>query len=121
MSSSDKEEEEDEEEESKIFLIVFFLVAAVVDFFLSNAIYREKKAAFKKSLLIISIILNLGLLFYFKYFQSVRNFESSKGTKSHGSETSHLRERHRGDSYCMHYRIKMDPLQYAVKIARYLD
>ena len=43
------------------------LVSAVVDFFLSNAIYREKSQSRKKFLLILSILFNLGMLFYFKY------------------------------------------------------
>ena len=43
------------------------LVSAVVDFFLSNAIYREKSQSRKKFLLVMSILFNLGMLFYFKY------------------------------------------------------
>ena len=43
------------------------LVSAVVDFFLSNAIYREKSQGRKKFLLVLSILFNLGMLFYFKY------------------------------------------------------
>ena len=43
------------------------LVSAVVDFFLSNAIYREKNQSRKKFLLVLSILFNLGMLFYFKY------------------------------------------------------
>ncbi|MCK7557856.1 hypothetical protein MKQ70_23740 [Chitinophaga sedimenti] len=43
------------------------IVAAVVDFFLSNAIHRSEKQRTRKSLLIFSIIINLGLLFLFKY------------------------------------------------------
>ena len=43
------------------------LVSAVVDFFLSNAIYREKSQSRKKFLLVLSILFNLGMLFYFKY------------------------------------------------------
>ena len=43
------------------------LVSAVVDFFLSNAIYREKSQSKKKFLLVLSILFNLGMLFYFKY------------------------------------------------------
>ena len=43
------------------------LVSAVVDFFLSNAIYREKSQSRKKILLVLSILFNLGMLFYFKY------------------------------------------------------
>ena len=43
------------------------LISAVVDFFLSNAIYREKSQSRKKFLLVLSILFNLGMLFYFKY------------------------------------------------------
>ena len=43
------------------------LVSAVVDFFLSNAIYREKSQSRKKFLLVLNILFNLGMLFYFKY------------------------------------------------------
>ena len=43
------------------------LLAAVVDYSLSNLIYSRQKAGSKKALLSVSIILNLGLLFYFKY------------------------------------------------------
>ena len=43
------------------------LVSAVVDFFLSNVIYREKSQSRKKFLLVLSILFNLGMLFYFKY------------------------------------------------------
>lgn len=43
------------------------LLAAVVDYSLSNLIWSRTKTSSKKALLAISIILNLGLLFYFKY------------------------------------------------------
>ena len=43
------------------------LISAVGDFFLSNAIYREKSQSRKKFLLVLSILFNLGMLFYFKY------------------------------------------------------
>ena len=48
------------------FLII--VLSAIVDFIISNAIYnyREQKAL-AKSLLVFSIVINLGLLFYFKY------------------------------------------------------
>lgn len=56
------------------------LFSAVVDFVLSNTIYKTKNAGKKKALLVISIILNLGLLFYFKYtdffIQLVNDFSS---------------------------------------------
>ncbi len=43
------------------------LFSAIVDFILSNAIYRTQKPHVKKALLVTSVVLNLGLLFYFKY------------------------------------------------------
>ena len=43
------------------------IVSAIVDFYLSNAIYRTKDKVNKKLLLVLSIVFNLGLLFYFKY------------------------------------------------------
>jgi alginate O-acetyltransferase complex protein AlgI len=52
------------------------LLAAIVDFNLSRWIYNSEKPGFRKGLMTFSIILNLGLLFYFKYmnfFISVGN------------------------------------------------
>ena len=49
------------------WVVGLVLVSAVVDFFLSNAIYREKSQSKKKFLLVLSILFNLGMLFYFKY------------------------------------------------------
>lgn len=43
------------------------LIAAVVDFALSNLIYNTDDKPTKKLLLAFSVIINLGLLFYFKY------------------------------------------------------
>ncbi len=43
------------------------LFSAITDFILSNTIYKTKNATNKKILLVISVVLNLGLLFYFKY------------------------------------------------------
>ena len=56
------------------------LFSAIVDFILSNTIYRTKSGSKKKLLLVISIVLNLGLLFYFKYtnffIQVINDFSS---------------------------------------------
>ncbi len=43
------------------------LLAAVVDFNLSNLIYRNRKRTKRKLLLIFSLVINLGLLAFFKY------------------------------------------------------
>lgn len=47
--------------------VSLILVAAVVDFFLSNAIYATDDKKRKLLLLVISVVMNLGFLFYFKY------------------------------------------------------
>ena len=46
---------------------LLLLLSSVVDYGLSQIIYKEKKENVKKIYLIISVILNLGLLGYFKY------------------------------------------------------
>ena len=43
------------------------LLSAVVDYTLSNLIWTRKKQSSKKILLIVSVLANLGMLFYFKY------------------------------------------------------
>ena len=43
------------------------ILSAIVDYILSNAIYRQGHPLRKKALLLLSVVFNLGLLFYFKY------------------------------------------------------
>lgn len=43
------------------------IVSAMINFALSNLIYRSKEKSGKISLLILSIIINLAILFYYKY------------------------------------------------------
>ena len=43
------------------------IASAIIDYSLSNLIYRQQNKTYKKLLLITSVMLNLGLLFYFKY------------------------------------------------------
>lgn len=43
------------------------ILSAVVDFNLSRLIFRSGSASFRKLILSFSIVINLGLLFYFKY------------------------------------------------------
>ena len=62
--------------------LLFLLLAAVVDYNLSNIIYRTSEKVKKNILLATSIVLNLGLLFYFKYtnfFIEIMN-DFSEGT-----------------------------------------
>jgi D-alanyl-lipoteichoic acid acyltransferase DltB (MBOAT superfamily) len=49
------------------FYFLFIILAAVIDFYLSNWIDRSKTKNQKKLLLVFSITVNLGLLFFFKY------------------------------------------------------
>lgn len=56
--------------------VLLVIVSAVVDYVLSNFIYRQNRTLVKRLLLILSIVINLGLLFYFKYtnfFISISN------------------------------------------------
>lgn len=49
---------------------LYFMIligSTVVDFTLANLIYKQKNQLYKKIILIISVVLNLGLLAYFKY------------------------------------------------------
>jgi alginate O-acetyltransferase complex protein AlgI len=49
------------------FYFLFILLSAVVDFNLANWIYSATTKKRKNALLVFSIAINLGLLFYFKY------------------------------------------------------
>lgn len=49
------------------YYVGLVILSAVVDFNLSRWIYNSESKQKQKGLLILSIILNLGLLFYFKY------------------------------------------------------
>lgn len=47
--------------------VLLVIISAITDYLLSNLIYRQTRQWAKVSLLVTSIIVNLGLLFYFKY------------------------------------------------------
>lgn len=49
------------------YYVALVLIAASVDFTLSNLIYKTVNGYYRKALLTFSIVINLGLLFYFKY------------------------------------------------------
>ncbi|MBK7030710.1 MAG: MBOAT family protein [Bacteroidales bacterium] len=49
------------------WFVSLILLSAVVDFAISNLIYIQKTKKRKTALLVLSLVLNLGLLFYFKY------------------------------------------------------
>lgn len=49
------------------YYVGLVLLAAIVDFSLSNLIYKTKVPQLRRLLLTFSVVINLGLLFYFKY------------------------------------------------------
>lgn len=49
------------------FYFLFILLSAIVDFNLSNWMYKASTKRKRTVILIFSIVINLGLLFYFKY------------------------------------------------------
>lgn len=49
------------------YYVGLIVLSAIIDYNLSNWIYRSESRAGKKSLLILSLVLNLGMLAYFKY------------------------------------------------------
>jgi alginate O-acetyltransferase complex protein AlgI len=49
------------------FYFLFNLLSAVVDFNLSNWLYKAKTKRSRNFILAFSVLINLGLLFYFKY------------------------------------------------------
>jgi len=49
------------------WFVSLILLSAIIDFVISNQIYRRKTKRAKTALLVLSLVLNLGLLFYFKY------------------------------------------------------
>lgn len=49
------------------YFVLLVIVSAVVDYALSNLIFLQKSPAKKRLLLVASIVINVGLLFYFKY------------------------------------------------------
>jgi len=51
---------------SGIYFLLLIL-SAIVDYSLANAIFRAESAKKKKAILILSLVLNLGMLAYFKY------------------------------------------------------
>ncbi len=49
------------------FYFGFIIAAAIIDYNLANWIFKASKTSTKKAVLVLSLIINLGLLFYFKY------------------------------------------------------
>lgn len=58
------------------------LFSAIADYILSNSVYRTKNKATKNLLLVISIVSNLALLFYFKYTDFFIQMVNDMGSKN---------------------------------------
>jgi alginate O-acetyltransferase complex protein AlgI len=62
--------------------IFVILGTTFLDFFLVNAMHQQKTPAAKRKYLVISLLLNLGLLFYFKYCNFfIENINALFGTE----------------------------------------
>lgn len=48
--------------------LILIVISSATDFFIGNQIYKAKTNRKRKLLLITSLVLNLGMLFFFKYF-----------------------------------------------------
>lgn len=71
--------------------LILLIVSSGVDFVMGIFIYEAQKKAMKKILLTISLILNLGLLGYFKYFNFFAdNFAAAFTFFGHSITASHL-------------------------------
>ena len=64
------------------YFVVLVLFSAVIDYGLSNLIHRQKSLFYKKTLLLFSVFINLGLLFYFKYTNFFIDLLNSFGTNN---------------------------------------
>ena len=51
----------------RVEFIPLLIIAAIVDYFCANEIHRRQEPKARKNFLIFSLVINLGLLFYFKY------------------------------------------------------
>jgi alginate O-acetyltransferase complex protein AlgI len=49
------------------YFVGLVIIAAIIDYLISNQIYRTNDKIKRKLLLAVSVIFNLGMLFYFKY------------------------------------------------------
>ncbi len=61
----------------KIEYALLIVLSTVTDYFIGIAIHRAKTTRIKKSLLYISISVNIGILFFFKYFNFLNKNISS--------------------------------------------
>ncbi len=63
------------------FYFFLLLFSTLVDFFIGRKIYRSRNQRYRKSLLALSIVINLGVLAYFKYgYFIVDNLNAALGT-----------------------------------------
>ncbi len=48
--------------------LILIIISSAIDFFIGGKIYKSNDGKIRKLLLVTSILLNLGMLFFFKYF-----------------------------------------------------
>lgn len=72
-----------------MFLIPYYIIILLgtisTDFFAGNYIYKENNPRRKKQLLTISLIINIGILFFFKYY----NFFAGEFAQLFGTQNTH--------------------------------
>jgi len=67
------------------------LVSSLIDYFISNLLMRQEKERIRKLLLALSLLLNLGLLGFFKYFNFfIDNFSSAFSVFGYNISSSRL-------------------------------
>jgi len=49
------------------YFVGLVILSAIVNYFISHAIYKRSRKSYRKAMLLVCIIFNLGVLFYFKY------------------------------------------------------
>jgi alginate O-acetyltransferase complex protein AlgI len=50
-----------------LWFLLLMIVSTIVDYYLGRAIARLSESFWKRAMLVLSLVMNLGLLFYFKY------------------------------------------------------
>jgi len=69
-----------------LFLI---LVSSITDYLIGRSLYKQKKHGNRKILLILSIFVNIGILFFFKYFNFfIESFQNLLGISQESSWSS---------------------------------
>ena len=60
--------------------LILIIISSVADFFIGKILYQSKKNYTRKLLVLISMLVNLGILFFFKYFNFfIESFQALTG------------------------------------------